>query len=257
MSLPLGADAGATRIDVGGRKGWKLSDGATLWDDGEKEVPTSGLSDETKRAQARIDAGDAYAPAQKGVSGEEVKAIRGVMEVAGDPDKLRDYRKATAKAKIGRKPENERDLPVSDVEIRQNLRIEAKKLLEREIDRLEELKSMAIAGLVLLARDEIVVPGGNPPMRLHEAVLTILKVADSGTPEEMIGALEAARTWQALSAEARDATTLPQPPGGPLKPAVVPPPDDTARTPQASRDLQGGGKPTEYPPTPPKPPPLP
>jgi len=232
----------AERLDVAGRMGWRLPDGSTLWDDGEKEVPTSGLSDEQKRNQARIDAGEAWAPSHNGVTDRELAELRTSVTLAGDPEKALEKRKAAAKARSGQKPgPNDPDLPPTDVEIAGNLRIEAKKLLEREIDRLEELKSMAIAGLVILSRHNVAVPGGNPPMRLHDQVLQLLKVADSGSPRQMLEALEEARAWASLTSD--PGSGLPNPPAGQPIIAVIPPQQDVGNLPQASRVTGPGGKP--------------
>lgn len=238
----LGADPGAARIDVAGRKGWRLSDGSTLWDDGEKEVPTSGLSDEHKRNLARIAAGEAWEPTVNAVSDTEITALKAHFAPADDPEAPLELRKAAARTRSSHKSGAEPVLTPDQV------RIEAHKLLEREIDRLEELKSMAIAGLLLLAHGGVRVPGGNPPMRLHEVVLTLLRTADSGSAAEMVKALETARAWQPLSADLHDAETLPQPPGGPLKPVTIPPVFPDGSTQQGSDAVNRGGQPTEPPP---------
>ena len=236
--------AAPERIDKAGRQGWRFADGAILWDDGEKEVPTSGLSDEQKRAEARRMAGDSPEMTKAGVSQHEIAAIEAVVAIANDPERLLAMRKAGAKARSGKKPENQADLPPTDVELKANLRIEVKKLLERELDRADELKTMAIAGQIELGRGGARVGGGNPPMQLHEAMLTAMRVSDSGTPEQMLQQLQGLRAWHPHDVD----PGLPNPPSGmPDVPVVIPPPPDTGATPQASRDVKDGGKPTEYP----------
>ena len=116
---------------------------------------------------------------------------------------------------------------------------------------------MAIAGLIVLARHGVRVGGSNPPMVLHEAVLGLLKISDSGSPEQMVAGLDMARAWMPLSADESDAMSLPQPPSGaPLPPVAIPPVPDQGSTAQASGSAQDGGKPTEFPAEPPDPPPL-
>lgn len=257
MSDPVGQPA-SERIEKAGRTGWRFADGAILWDDGEKEIPTSGISDEAKRAEARRQAGDAPELSKKGVSQAEINAVTNDLALLSDPEKLLQSRKAAAKERAGRKPApGERELPPSDVELQHNARISVKKLLERELDRTDELKNAAIAGQLELGRSGIKVPGGNPPMQLHEAMLTAMRVSDSGTAEQMLMQLQSLRGWHALDLSDAD-PGLPNPPSGmPLPPVVIPPDPDSGTIPQASRVTGPGGKPTEYPPAPPLPDPLP
>lgn len=188
---------GMERIEKAGKTGWRFTDGSVLWDDGEKEVPTSGLSDEQKRNEARSAAGDLYGVTKSGVSDVEISGLGTDLATIGTPEALMATRKAAAKALAAKKPsETGKLLPPTEVEMRQALRMKAKQLLEREIDRLEELKTLAIAGTVELLYQGLPPARPNPSMALHEAILTYLKVADSGDPVQMHDILRAARDWQ-------------------------------------------------------------
>jgi hypothetical protein len=195
--LPGTPQPGMMRIEKAGKKGYQFTDGSILWDDGEKEVPTSGISDEQKQREAREAAGDIYGVTKQGVSDSELASLGADMASIGTPEALMSTRKAAAKLAAGKKPsENDKILPPTEVELKQGLRMKAKQLLEREIDRLEELKTLAIAGTVEIELHGVPVNRSNPPMALHEAILTYLRVADSGNPSQMHDMLRAARGWQ-------------------------------------------------------------
>jgi hypothetical protein len=190
---------GIERIEKAGKMGWRFTDGAILWDDGEKEVPTSGLSDEQKRLDARLAAGEVYGVSKPGVSDGEFTALQAAHASLPPPEQILASRKAEAKKRAGQKPEPDKPLPPTEVELNQALRRRTHQLLEREIDRLEELKSLSIAGTVVLTRDGLDLGPRNPPMELHTAVLGYLRIADQGNPQQMLKALQEARGWQAKS----------------------------------------------------------
>jgi hypothetical protein len=201
-NLPGTPAPGMERLEKAGKKGWKFTDGSILWDDGEKEVPTSGLSDEFKRAEARIAAGDLYGVTKTGITDQELAHLQADHASMPSSDKILEVRKADAKKRAGHKPDELRAPPPTEVEYQQGLRLRTKQMLEREIDRLEELKTLAIAGTVELTVDghaAATVHRSNPPMALHEAVLGYLRISDQGSPQQMLKALEDARRWQAKS----------------------------------------------------------
>ena len=240
-------------IERAGRKGYKFHDGSILWADGEKEVPTSGKSDEQKRNEARVAAGASLEPTKPGVSSAEMAAIEAIGRKIADPAALMALRKANAKAHAGKPPGNGDDaLPPSLNELQSNFRVEAKHLLEREIDRIEELKVLAMSGAIQIAQNGAFYPGRNPAMALHEAILTAIRVADTGNPNQLLAELRKLQGWTVLAEPRIDELPYPPPDGyptggpgvGPAPP--IPPPISNPGLNRASDALQPGGQPTEY-----------
>jgi hypothetical protein len=236
------------RYERAGRRGHKFSDGSILWDNGEREYPTSGKTDEQKRNEARLAAGEDIQPTKPGVSNEEVRALESVGFLIADPHKMAQLRRADAKANAGKPPAEERALAPSHNEVVSNFRSEAKRLLEREIDRLEELKTMAIAGQIELAIGGVPLVGRNPPMQLHELVLETIRLSDQGNPDQLLAQLRKVRQWTSFGAPRVDELPYPPPDGYPSGGTAppLPPPDSQPGLNPASQALGPGGQPTVY-----------
>lgn len=191
------------RVEKAGRRGWRFVDGAILWDDGEKEVPVSGLSDAEKRAEAMRAALGEPPQLKSGPSQAEIDALQAQTRDLRNPSAVLRERKAYAKRKAGEKPAEGRgeaekaleDAPKSLEERTHDARKTARALLDAEIDRCEELKTLATGGGLILLHQNAVAPWPNPPMRLHETILLALRAIDSGNPIDMLEALGELRAW--------------------------------------------------------------
>ena len=230
QKLPEGT---TRRIDRAGRLGWELKDGAILWDDGEKEVPPSGLSDDAKRQQALADAGVLPPqPTRTGPSRAEIAELEGqAIALAGNERRLAE-RKKLARDAASLKPGQDRPatMPVAQNDLENLVRRDAKRLLDREIDRLEELKQLAVAGHVSLVRDGILQTRNNPPLILHEVILSAIQASDSAPPVTMVRLLKDLGGWQGMTPT--DEIALP---------SDGPPPDDTERINLATQARQPSG----------------
>ena len=233
-----------TRIDRVGRQGWLYPDGSVIWDDGEKEVPTSGLSDEHKRAMARaeVDGGN-VTPQKVGPTREEIAALGLEASPLAEPEAALARRRAAAKDAASKKPGSQSEgvhpIPPSRDEVESDLRRKARRLLEREIDRLEELKDLAIAGQLELWLDGVKVTRNNPPMQLHNAVLEAIRVSDTGRPAAMVKILHDLAGWQGAAPTVED--TLPYPPPDGLSGPIDLPVND-AQQPAGTGAIGSGGK---------------
>ena len=121
-------------------------------------------------------------PQKPGVSSEEVLALERLGAVIADPVRVAELRRGTAKANAGKPPSEARELMPSAAEIASDFRQQAKTLLERQIDRLEELKALAMAGQVDIHVGGMPSMRRNPPMDLHELVLETIRVSDWAIP---------------------------------------------------------------------------
>lgn len=233
-----------TRIDRVGRQGWLYPDGSVIWDDGEKEVPTSGLSDERKRAMARAEVdGENVTPQKVGPTREEIAALGLEASPLAEPEAALARRRAAAKDAASRKPGSQSEgvhpIPPSRDEVESDLRRKARRLLEREIDRLEELKDLAIAGQLELWLDGVKVTRNNPPMQLHNAVLEAIRVSDTGRPAAMVKILHDLAGWQGAAPTVED--TLPYPPPDGMSGPIDLPVND-AQQPSGTGAVGSGGK---------------
>ncbi len=256
-------------IERAGRRGLRFPDGAILWDDGEKEVPTSGLSDLQKRNEARNAAiGEPLVPTRVAVSDAEVAELDRLARVLSDPGKLLAERKEAAKERARRKPAgkeeadpaaladearvggeaSERPLPASLNEIGSAFRLKAKLLLEREITRLEELVGQAIAGQIELSLNGLRVTDRNPPMRLHEVILATVRIADAASVPAIMTQLREIRSWGTWTGVQDSGLPAPPPDGYPASvPVELPPATSNPGIQRGSSVVHDGGQPTEYP----------
>lgn len=233
-----------------GRKGHRFADGSILWDNGEREYPVSGKTDDQKRAEARAFAdGEPVVPQKPGVSIEEVQALERLGAVIANPLRVAELRRGTARANAGKPPAEARSLTPSAAEITSDFRQQAKTLLEREIDRLEELKTLAIAGQIEIHEAGLPPNGRNPPMLLHELVLEAIRVSNSGHPDQLLAQLRKLRRWTAAGSPRIDELPYPPPDGYPADGVAPPMPDPASQEGlnRASQSVLPGGAPTTYP----------
>ena len=200
--------AGAERVTVGVRQGWKLPDGVIVFDDGEKVMPVSGLSDQQKRAEALKAALGDYSPAAvPGVSGEEVGALRSEAARLQNSEEINEVRrrKAADLAKLRPAETQEeadkryKSVPPSAEEQGALLRQRARALVDIEVPRIEELKELASRPGVLLSRDGIVVKG-NALAILHNALVEAVTCAERGDVTRTAAALAELRRWSITGA---------------------------------------------------------
>lgn len=165
MTLTIEPVAGAERVTVGVRQGWKRPDGVIVFDDGEKVMPMSGLSDQQKRDEAlKAALGEVAPPAEVGAPAKDVAKLR--SEAAG-PER----------------PETEA-----------GLRQRARALVDLEVPRIEELKALAARPGVLLARDGSAVKG-NALAVLHNHLIEAVSCAERGDVPKTAAALAELRRW--------------------------------------------------------------
>lgn len=237
------------RYERAGRKGHRFADGSILWDNGEREYPTSGKTDDQKRAEARqLADGGPVLPQKPGVSSEEVQALEHLGAIIADPVRVAELRRGTARANAGKPPSEARELMPSAAEIASDFRQQAKTLLEREIDRLEELKALAMAGQVEIHVNGLPSMRRNPPMDLHELVLETIRVSDLGNPDQLIGQLRKVRAWTSGTPRV-DELPYPPPDGYPADGVAPPMPEPASQDGlnRASDAVLPGGAPTTYP----------
>ena len=156
-----GALAGAVRITRGTRQGWQLTDRSIVWDDGEKEVPASGLSDAEKR-DAALKAALGELPAlHEGAASADIDKLRTETTRVASGDDIDAARRRVAKEIAALPPTSDatvsekraRSLPPSAEEQLQKLRATGRALVEAEVTRVEELKQLAIGHNLVVGRD--------------------------------------------------------------------------------------------------------
>lgn len=195
MTLPDPVEEGGVRITRGTRQGWQRLDRSIIWDDGELEMALSGKSDAEKRAEALATALGTMPELQPGASLGAVDALRTAAAATADPE-INVRRKEAAKAKAAA-PEQEKRLPLSAEERQQGLRIEARRLIELEVARVEQLKDLAIGNSVTVGRDGQPATG-NVPQKLHDAILAALSAGQRGDLGHTADALRELQRWTAI-----------------------------------------------------------
>jgi len=203
LTLPPEVEEGGERVTIGARQGWKLPTGVIVFDDGEKVMPTSGLSDQQKRDEAlRMALGEVRPPQQPGVPDEAVRELRlGAAQLA-DSGAINDKRKAAARELARLRPGKDQAaiealqeaLPPTAEALGAGLRQRARALVDLEVPRIEELKELATRPGVLLSRDGIAVQG-NALAILHNHLVEAVSCAERGDITRTAAALAELRRW--------------------------------------------------------------
>ena len=199
---------GAERVTVGQRQGWKLPNGVIVFDDGEKVMPVSGLSDQAKRDQAlKAALGEVEAPQEAGVPDEAVRELRlGAAQLA-DTSKINESaqgcRQGDGQAASRQGPGGDRqaagELAAFCRSVGGGLARRARELVDLEIPRIEELKALGSRPGVLLCRDDVAVPG-NALVILHNHLVEAVSCAERGDVTRTAAALAELRRWSITGA---------------------------------------------------------
>jgi anti-sigma28 factor (negative regulator of flagellin synthesis) len=195
LTLPPNPEEGASRITRGTRQGWKLVSGVVIWDDGEKEMPTSGKSDAEKRAEALAIAMGTLPALSAGADSAAIEQLRVRSAGTADPE-VNERRKTAAKAKAAA-PGQDKTIPLSAEAVAQDLRVEARQLVGLEVSRVEQLKELAIENTLSVGRDGHPVLG-NVPQQLHDAILAALSAVERGDLAHTAAALAELKRWTAI-----------------------------------------------------------
>jgi len=203
VHLPPDVPEGAERVTIEARQGWKLPTGVIFFDDGEKVMPTSSLTDQQKRDQAlALALGEVAPPKEVGVPAEAVDSLKVAAAELADPSKINEKRKQHAKEVAKLRPGKDQAainelndaIPPSAEALGAELRQRARKLVDQEIPRIEELKELAARPGVLLSRDGTVVPG-NALAILHNHLVEAVSCAERGDVTRTAAALAELQRW--------------------------------------------------------------
>jgi hypothetical protein len=197
LTLPPEPAGAVGRVTVGSRQGWKLVDRSVLWDDGEREMPLSGLSDAEKRAEALAQALGTLPALQQGASPAALEQLRSESARTVDPE-INERRKVAAKAKAAA-PEQVKTVPLSAEQLAAQLRVEALGLVSLECARAEELKELAIGNTVVVGRDGEPVTG-NVAQQLHDLILAAEQASQQGDLARTVAALSELKRWGVVAA---------------------------------------------------------
>jgi len=203
MTPPEVEEEGASRVTIGARSGWKLRSGVIVFDDGEKVMPLSGLSDSEKRDQAlKAALGEVAPPQEPGVPDEAVRELRLGAAQLSDTGAINERRKDAAREMAKLRPGKDQaaidklqeSLPPTAEALSAGLRQRARALVDLEVPRIEELKALASRPGVLLSRDAIAVPG-NALAILHNHLVEAVSCAERGDVTRTAAALAELRRW--------------------------------------------------------------
>ena len=178
-----------------------------MWDDGEKEVPASGLSDAEKREAALKLALGELPALHEGAASADIDKLRTETTRVASGDDIDAARRRVAKEIAALPPTSDatvsekraRSLPPSAEEQLQKLRAVGRQLVEAEVSRVEELKQLAIGHNLVVGRDGRDVTG-NVPQQLHDLILQALSVVERGDLKHTADTLRELKRWTVIGA---------------------------------------------------------